>query len=449
MLTRPRPVVPLRGVHLDLKGNPPTPERLLSLLDVFRAARLNVVLAEREDTFPWRRFPALRSPTAYTPGQIGRFQAGADARGIEIIPLVQCYGHAENVLRLKAFQGLREEPDDVSEFCGSNPGSARVIIAMVDDVLNLMGPGIRRFHLGGDESRHMGSCARCRRAIRQDGKDRVYLRHITPILDHLSARGVRPILWDDMMRSWPESALRELGRKADLMAWAYTAEPVGKTQGFLHEGHLAKFRRAGVATWGASAYKGADGAFIDVPDLAERTANNGAWARHARTHRLTGVIATAWSRYDTFMSPCETIEASLDALFIAAAALWDGRLPADPAAAARVTLQRTLGRSALRRFAACYDAAKGLSDWAAGLEKWFLSEREHAAHLVGEPDRLNPGMMRRLDVRIRGQFTSGQRHAAAFIRAHRGLIPDRWLKLYVASRILPLKRRFRNVLKRS
>ncbi|MHB1155916.1 MAG: hypothetical protein ACYC26_03650 [Phycisphaerales bacterium] len=55
----------LRGVHLDLKGVPPTFERLLSLLDVFAAARYNVLLVEWEDSFPWTVDLRFRSETAY------------------------------------------------------------------------------------------------------------------------------------------------------------------------------------------------------------------------------------------------------------------------------------------------------------------------------------------------------------------------------------------------
>src|SRR5687768_9123699 len=198
MFTRKSPVVPVRGVHLDLKGHPPTPERLLSLLELFSAVRLNAVLAEWEDTLPWRRHPALRSPTAYTPAVIRRFAARAEALGIEIIPLVQCFGHSENVLRLPAFRRLRERPADVAEFCPSNPASARLVIELVDDALALQGGRVRRFHLGGDEAWHMGSCPKCRAAIRANGKDRLYLRHVGPVLDHLTRRGIRPILWDDM-----------------------------------------------------------------------------------------------------------------------------------------------------------------------------------------------------------------------------------------------------------
>lgn len=443
LLSRRSPAVPLRGVHLDLKGNPPTPRRLLGLLDLFAALRLNVVLAEWEDTFPWR-YPELRSPTAYPPGLVRRFFARARELGIEVIPLVQCLGHAENVLSRKRFQALREIRDNVAEFCPSNPKSARLVIEMVDDVLDLAGGRIRWFHLGGDEAWHMGSCPRCRRVVSTRGKGELYLRHVGPILDHLGRFGLKPILWDDMMRHWPAASLRQLADRADLMAWSYSADPVRPKSHFT-EDHLRSFRRAGITVWAGSAYKGGDGADRDVPDLAARCRNNLAWIRLCRRHSLTGMVATAWSRYNTMHIQCETIESSLDALVLAAAIMWDGADPRDGRDAARRLLRRIRRGTELKVFDRCFAAASALARWREGAIAWWLGEAETAVHRNGEPEKLNPYVARTNRERIAAELKKGRKLGHDFVRAHRGLIPDRWLTRYVASRIDPLARRARNL----
>ena len=449
LFTRQTAAIPRRGVHLDLKGNPPTPRRLLELLDLFAALRLDTVLVEWEDTFPWTCAPEMRSPTAYTPAMVTAFHARATALGLEIIPLVQCFGHAENVLSRKRFRHLRERPADVSEFCASQPGSARIVQAMVDDVLRLSGGNVRRFHLGGDEARHMGTCPRCRRAVRRLGRDGLYLAHVGPVLDLLARRTIRPILWDDMMRRWPRAGLMAMARRADLMAWSYGDEPVTRGKGFLTEEHLKSFARAGVTTWAASAYKGGDGAWIDRPDTTARLRNNLGWIPQARARRLAGMVMTAWSRYDTFMSPCETIEASLDMLVCGAAAMWDGTLPREPQAAADRWLGRWRGGRELRRFRACSGAARALGDWSRSAVDWALTEAERAAHRNGEPRRNNPAQNAQFLGRIRQDLVRGPRLGAAFVRAHRGAIPRRWLDLYVQSRTHPFRRRARAILARS
>jgi len=46
LFDKQQPVIPKRGVHLNLKVLPLTTERLVSLLKLFAAARYNVVLVE-------------------------------------------------------------------------------------------------------------------------------------------------------------------------------------------------------------------------------------------------------------------------------------------------------------------------------------------------------------------------------------------------------------------
>ena len=439
--TATKPSIPVRAIHFDMKGMPPTPSRLLEQLDLCAGLRINAVLMEWEDTFPWRCYPELKSPTAYTPEFITAFLKRAQENGIEVIPLVQCLGHSEFVLRYKRFGGLRELKNDYGEYCPSNPASARLVMDLIDDVLDLSDGSIRRFHLGGDEAWRMGSCPKCKKTVRKTGRDGLYLGHVGPILNRLNYFGIKPILWDDMMRKWPRKALNELGQRADLMAWSYEADPVNPGS-HLQESHMANFRKAGVRLWGASAYKGGDGAFFDIPDLKARIANNEAWTRLAGKYGLQGVVATAWGRYNTFMSPCESIEASLDALVLTAMIMWNGRAPADPGKAARGFLKGFRGGRELRIFERCQKAARDLQSWQTWDQRWCLELFERAAHLNGEPDRLNPSFVPGMVKNVANSIIKGKKLGQVFIKAHKGLVPDRWNKLYAESRIKPIERRF-------
>lgn len=104
-----RPAVPVCGIHLDLKGVPPTPQRLLSLLKVIAAARYNALLVEWEDMFPWTVDVRFRCETAYTPEQVADFACAASDLGLEIVPLVQCLGHMETPLSVLGYEPLREQ----------------------------------------------------------------------------------------------------------------------------------------------------------------------------------------------------------------------------------------------------------------------------------------------------------------------------------------------------
>ncbi len=436
MFTRKTPFVALRGVHLDLKGHPPTARRLLELLDVFKALRINAVLAEYNAMYPWSQ-KAFRRPGAYSPATIERFLDKAAGLGIEIIPKVQCLAHSEMVLRHARFRPLREVPDSPAQLCPRNPGSREIVHRLIADVLQTHRGRIRHFHLGGDEAGDLGSCPKCRAYAGRHGKAGLYLQHVTPLLERLTAEGLRAILWDDMMRAWPLSSLRALGRKADLMGWSYAPDPFG---GGRRAGPLQRYLRAGVTVWGASAYKGADGPEADRPDLEARLANNLAWAKAARRLGLKGVVQTAWSRYSDLIVQCEGIEASMDSLALCSAVLWDGRLPKDPAG----TGSRFLRRGKLKALAGgrsleIIAVSENIAQWRQSAMKAFTNIlRNHPFH--GEPDRINPAATRRSRERLVHLVRSAERGLfVEWKRLHKGLGPEAALNSYVRNRLTPFK----------
>ena len=69
-----------------------------------------------------------------------------------------------------------------------------------------------------------------------------------------------------------------------------------------------------------------------------------------------------------------------------------------------------------------------------------------ATYTWPSPARINPAVQKRYAGWARNELAKGKKLADAFVRAHRGMIPEMWLKLYAASRLLPVERRLRNIL---
>jgi len=243
------PIVPRRGVHLDLKGQVPRYERLIELLDLFAALRFEIVLFEWEDCFPWSCDPRLRAKHAFTPAQIEGIAAACAERKLEIIPLVQSIGHSENVLRLPENEALREIPGRTDVFHPLNPQSPQLIAAMVEDVLQLL-PQVKRFHLGGDEVYTLGEHPESGAFIRDHGIAALYLKQWTPAFQLLEDRGIRPMLWHDEIVQWESAQIERIANRADLVVWGYTDDP-RKPETYHHrEPHLQKLQQLGV-TYGA------------------------------------------------------------------------------------------------------------------------------------------------------------------------------------------------------
>lgn len=423
---------PCRAVHLDLKGLPPTPARLLELLSIFRGAGFNAVLVEWEDMFPWTVDERFRGPTCYTPEIVGAFADRARELGLELIPLVQCLGHMETPLVLPEYAAMRERPDRCD---GLNPlaeGAGELVRRMVEDVLVLM-PGVKRFHLGGDEAWSFATAPDTRAFAEKHGKDRLYLQHLEPILDQLHQRDIRPLLWHDMMIDWADESIRALAGRADLVVWGYVGHPDDADHHF-NTRYIERFDRLGVTLWGAGAFKGADGMSIDLPDLDQRMTNARAWADLHRRFGFAGLIATGWSRYSCHRVQCEPLDAALDAL-VRVGRLWrDG---VDPGHGGAIDVLRN-GNQADRfeRCRAALDAFSRhrLAAWQAVRETW-----ENIALARLDTDRVGSGI---LDTALDGLDRETDQLVAAgqtVERQWRGLVDERWVREYVAVRTRALE----------
>jgi len=431
------PVLGKRGVHLDLKGLPPTPTRMVELLKLFAAMRYNVVLVEWEDSFPWTVDERFRSPTAYTAEEIGSFVETARDLELELIPLVQCLGHMETPLSVEGYEHLREVPDWEAGLNPLAPGARELIQNMVDDVLRLM-PDVEHFHLGGDEARTFGQHPETKAYIDAHGKGALYLHHVEPILDHLNTQGVRPILWHDMMIDWDDAALSSLAAKCDLMPWVYGGDPADAGEHCNRE-ILNRFSEHGFTLWGGAAYKGAEGYDADVPDVPLHVENALAWVEVARNAGFVGVVATAWSRYAVDTIQCNPIDSSLDAMLKVAVILHDGAL-AEGGEESMLEALDAVGEK--DRFVACRDVMTRLASlrqnaWAnvQQARQVMVLARGDARRTSARNPKLGLHAYRRLGKIVEEADVIAEDARRAFA----GLLEPVWLEEYLATRIEPLR----------
>lgn len=437
---RPMPITPYRAVHLDLKGLPPTPQRLLSLLDLFATLRFNAVVVEWEDTFPWTVDERFRCETAYTPDEIRRFLDQAAKLGIEVIPLIQCLGHMETFLREPEYAALREVPEWCDVLNPLHPESRALVERLVDDVLALM-PDVKYFHLGGDEAWTFGRHAQTRAYIEQHGKGALYLHHVQPLLDRLNARGIRPMLWHDMMVQWDDASLRQLASDSDLCVWGYDQGPDETTHHYA-TAHIQRFRDLGITLWGGTAYKGADGHNSDLPNLPRRQENALAWAGVAQRLSFRGLMTTAWSRYNTNVQQCEPTDGALDVLALHAAILHDGDSPAGGIESCLEVLATAGERDRLER---CRSTLRRLADQRRAGWQAVQDLREQIITTRDDPRRAGTDQVARKRERLSVILTDLRATAAAFSEAFRDLIPAIWIERYLSERVVPLESEHRSL----
>ncbi|MDD2710934.1 MAG: family 20 glycosylhydrolase [Verrucomicrobiae bacterium] len=437
LFSSPKPIIEHRCIHLDLKGVPPTPERLISLLRFFAAARYTSVLVEWEDTFPWTVNERFQSETAYSPSTVKRMVKTAADLGLELIPLVQCLGHMETVLRLPEYKHLRELPHDDAVMNPLARGARELIEKMVDDVLALM-PGVKRFHLGGDEAWTFGSHPDTKKYISKHGKGALYLHHVQPLLDKLNRRKIRPLLWHDMMREWDSAALRKLARQADLVPWGYHGHPYAMKK-HCNQAMFERFVKHGLTLWGGTAYKGACGIDADLPNIAQHEANAVGWMEAAQRHGFAGVIATAWSRYWTSACQNEPIDGALDSALNVGVILHDGKPPKGGIEACRRELKR-IGEGI--RFGKVKAALDKMSE--SQNHAWTLVRvlRRMLVTLTRDPRRLPAGFTVKHLKNLQDQMVHVEAASGNLRKALSGLMEPLWIDRYIEERVESLREEF-------
>lgn len=218
----------LRAFHIDLKWQHYRFEHYLSLVDDLAGWGYNAIVVEYENMFPFRCCRKAVHRDAWTLEQVRAFVEKASARKMKVIPMVQCFGHLEFVLRLPAYRHLAENPEHPSELCPAKEGASPLVRAMIAEVLAAH-PESDYVHIGGDEVWSLGTCARCKQNVRRIGSSRIYIDFVSPFIEQVVQAGRRPILWGDMLLSHPE-ALDSISRDVIVCDWQYWPEGIRQSQ---------------------------------------------------------------------------------------------------------------------------------------------------------------------------------------------------------------------------
>ncbi|KAI4461746.1 hypothetical protein MML48_5g00006849 [Holotrichia oblita] len=124
-----------RIVHFDLKGAPLQPNFYRKIFPMIKNMGATGILLEYEDMFPYSGIlKSVPAHNAYTVEQIKEILLLADELKLEVIPLVQTFGHLEYVLKHSEFIKYREVPGSPQALCPSRNTSTDIILEIVNQV---------------------------------------------------------------------------------------------------------------------------------------------------------------------------------------------------------------------------------------------------------------------------------------------------------------------------
>lgn len=205
--------------HLDLKRAMPRLDYIAKFAGQLAAWGFNAVVLELENKFRFRKHPLLAHPAAPTTMEMEQLIETLTASGLEVIPLLQTLGHAEHVLTKPGYESMRVAPDVSDVYDPMSEHVKEFLKEIIDDVIERLRPK-RFFHVGGDETHGLEKSQSGKAILEGEGVGGLYLHHMLSVFEHVRRRGLRPIVWCDILLAHPE-LMDRVPRDTVIADWDY------------------------------------------------------------------------------------------------------------------------------------------------------------------------------------------------------------------------------------
>jgi hypothetical protein len=275
----------VRGFHVDLRIQIMTMEALRELADELAQFGINTLVMEWEASYPYRNNATISRELAYTREEVASFIDYCEERGIDVIPLQQCFGHVEYILRHDRYSELKEDRKDISQLCPLKEEADSILFAdLFADMASMHKSDY--IHIGGDETYLLGHCPACSLKAATEGKSKLFVDYMKMMSDIIISLGKKPVMWADILLKYPEAAA-EMPLETIYIDWNYG----WKTNYF---GDITALQEQGLEFWGSPAIRShPDNAYVTCWE--KHFNNQRDFIPYAREAGYTGIIMTSWS----------------------------------------------------------------------------------------------------------------------------------------------------------
>ena len=107
----------VRAFYLDCRTQVMTVSAIKNFASDLSTKGINTLLIEYEATFPFQKHATLCNHLAFSRDEVKDIIKHCTSLGIDVIPLQNCFGHSEYILRHDRYAHLREDRKEVSQVC--------------------------------------------------------------------------------------------------------------------------------------------------------------------------------------------------------------------------------------------------------------------------------------------------------------------------------------------
>jgi hexosaminidase len=329
------PSLPFRGIHF-FTGRDGRDLQVRMLRDVLGALKLNALVWECS-YLKWTTHPEIHHTTnGMEMADAKAVIAEARRQHVEIVPLINTFGHSEWLLENDAHRGLADDPEKPYAYDACSSDVLAICADIYREAVELFRP--RFVHIGHDEIQAPGfPRGEC---MRGKGATRAILDDIEHWRAFLAGLGARTMIWGDMFlygdvapdatnASSAEEARQlraELNKEVVITDWHYAPAPV--------EGYrsLKAFNDEGFDTIASPWFSPANITRFARAAAIQRdrgAATGAAAAPVGRSGRTLGTLQTTWAGYSFGNHSFWEAPNQYAAYVLAAEAAWNGGY-ADP-----------------------------------------------------------------------------------------------------------------------
>ena len=272
-------------MYVDFRTQVHTIDALKELAQKVAADGFTCLMLEYEATFPFEKHATLQNRYAYTKEEIADYVAFCDKLGLEVIPLQNCMGHMQYILRHERYAALREDKADMSQVCPLKIKQAVPIFKEIFKEVAELHPS-NYFHIGCDETFLLGKCKHCAAYAEKYGKSKLFVEYVKAMCKIVLDMGKTPIIWADIILKYPEN-LGELPKELIYLDWNYGWD-VNKF------GKISNLIEADVNLWGGSSLRSSPDD-IYLTQWEKHFNNLRDYVPFARKSGYQAMVQTSWS----------------------------------------------------------------------------------------------------------------------------------------------------------
>ncbi len=273
------PSLAYRGYMMDMSHmGLPTEAEVKKQIDLLTRYKANQYYFYSEASIELERTPMMSGGGRFTQDSVRRIIAYARERHMDVVPMVELFGHMHDLFRLEHHADLALEPH-AGEFDPLNPRVAAVVTAFAEEHADLFpSPFVQ---IGFDEPWALDVSAKRPGA---GSPEQLYTKMLKTVYDALARKKKRVGAYGDIMMKHP-AIVKDLPKDLIIYPWFYNVRDDYKPyfEPFAKAG-LKTILTTGVMSW-----------FWIVPDIQRTLENTDRFLAEGRRHGNIGILNTGWT----------------------------------------------------------------------------------------------------------------------------------------------------------